>query len=392
MEYRTNQKNGDNLSLLGYGCLRFPKKGNAIDQEKTEKLLQLAYDNGVNYFDTAYIYTGSEAALGKFLAKGYRKNVFIADKIPHYLVKKAEDFDNYFNEMLKRLQTDYIDYFLLHMLNDINSFKRLETLGIRDWIKKQKEAGRIKRIGFSFHGTTEMYLQVLNAYDWDFTQVQYNYMDEHSQAGRKGVEAAYEKGIPMIIMEPLRGGKLVQGLPDSAKKMMEKEEHHYSPAEWGLRWLYNQKEISVVLSGMNEEEQVIENMRIASETTVGSMSQHEMGFIEEIKAEIRKYIKVPCTGCGYCQPCPAGVDIPSCFAAYNTKFTDGYIKAMTEYLRCTTLKTTPTNASLCIKCGKCETHCPQSLPIRDYLTNVKKGLEGPIYPVVAYVANKIARF
>ena len=378
--------------MLGYGCLRFPKKGNAIDQEKTEALLQMAYDKGVNYYDTAYIYPGSEVALGKFLAKGYRKDVYIADKIPHYLVKKAEDFDNFFNEMLNRLQTDYIDYFLLHMLNDVNSFKRLEALGIRDWIKKQKEAGRIKRIGFSFHGTTEMYLQVLNAYDWDFTQVQYNYMDEHSQAGRRGVEAAYEKGIPMIIMEPLRGGKLVQGLPESARKMMEREEHHYSPAEWGLRWLYNQKEISVVLSGMNEESQVTENIRIASEASVNAFGQEELEFIDEIKNEIRKYIKVPCTGCGYCQPCPAGVDIPSCFGAYNTKYTDGYIKAMTEYLRCTTLKTTPTNASLCIKCGKCESVCPQQLPIREHLNQVKKGLEGPIYPIVAFVANKIARF
>lgn len=392
MNYRTNPKNEDKLSVLGYGCLRFPKKGNAIDQEKTEQLLQLAYDSGVNYFDTAYIYTGSEVALGKFLAKGYREKVYIADKIPHYLVKKAEDFDAYFNEMLKRLQTDYIDYFLLHMLNDINSFRRLEGLGLREWIEKQKEAGKIRRIGFSFHGTTEMYLQVLNAYDWDFTQVQYNYMDEHSQAGRRGVEAAYEKGIPMIIMEPLRGGKLVQGLPESAKKMMEREEHHYSPAEWGLRWLYNQKEIAVVLSGMNEQEQVAENVRIASEAAIEQMREQEMAFIENVKTEIRKYIKVPCTGCGYCQPCPAGVDIPSCFGAYNTKFTDGYVKAMTEYLRCTTLKTTPTNASLCMKCGKCETHCPQSLPIRDYLEDVKKGLEGPVYPILSFVAKKVARF
>ncbi len=392
MNYRGNSKNEDRLSLLGYGCLRFPKKGGGIDQEKTERLLQMAYEGGVNYFDTAYIYPGSETALGKFLAKGYRDKVFVADKIPHYLVKKASDFDSFFDEMLKRLQTDYIDYFLLHMLNDVKSFHRLESLGVREWIQKQKEAGRIKRVGFSFHGTTEMYLQVLDAYDWDFTQVQYNYMDEHSQAGKKGVLAAYEKGISMIIMEPLRGGKLVQGLPESAKKMMEKESHHYSPAEWGLRWLYNQKEISVVLSGMNEEEQVTENMRIASEAEVGSMDEQQMEFIDKIRGEIRKYIKIPCTGCGYCQPCPAGVDIPSCFAAYNSKFTDGYITAMSEYLRCTTLKTTPTNAGLCMKCGKCETHCPQSLPIRDFLVDVKKGLEGPIYPIVAFVAKKVTRF
>lgn len=392
MQYREEKINRDKLSLLGYGCLRFPKKGSMIDQEKTEELLKMALDGGVNYFDTAYIYTGSEVALGKFLAKGYRKQVYIADKIPHYLVKKPSDLDSYLNEMLKRLQTDYIDYFLFHMLNDVNSFHRLERMGIREWIKKQKEAGTIHRVGFSFHGTTDTYLQVLNAYDWDFTQVQYNYMDEHSQAGRTGVEAAYKKGIPMIIMEPLRGGKLVQGLPESAKKMMETEKHHYSPAEWGLRWLYNQQEVTVVLSGMNEEAQVRENIEIASGVQVGAMTEEEKCFLEKIKGEIRKYIKIPCTGCGYCQPCPAGVNIPACFQSYNTKFTDGYVAAMTEYLRCTTLKTTPTNASLCVKCGKCETHCPQSLPIREYLTEVKKGLEGPIYPVVAYVAKKIARF
>lgn len=392
MQYRENKKNGQKLSMLGYGCMRFTRKGGGIDQEKAESELQLALDEGVNYFDTAYIYPGSEAALGKFLAKGYRDKVYIADKLPHYLVKKTEDLDKFFTEMLKRLQTDYIDYFLIHMLNDVENFHRLCDLGIREWIAKKKEEGSIRNIGFSFHGRTPKYIELIDAYDWDFSQVQFNYMDEHSQAGIEGIRYAYEKDIPVIIMEPLRGGRLVQGLPETAKHIIARDENQYSAAEWGLRWIYDHKEVTVVLSGMNDKKQIAENVRIANDSLAGSMTLKQMQVIDKIKDEIYQYIKVPCTGCGYCQPCPSGVDIPACFQAYNVRYTNGYMEGMSEYLKCTTLKKNKTNASLCIKCGKCEQHCPQSLPIRQYLTDVQRHMENTGYKIAAFFMGTFGRF
>ncbi|MCI9138049.1 MAG: aldo/keto reductase [Lachnospiraceae bacterium] len=392
MLYRVNPKNQKQLSILGYGCLRFSKKGTGIDQAKAEREMLAALEKGVNYFDTAYTYGGSEVCLGKFLAKGYRDKVNIATKLPHYYLKQPGDMERYFKEQLERLQTDHVEYYLMHMLNDIAAWERIQTLGILEWIEKKKAKGQIQNIGFSFHGNTDNFLKILEAYEWDFCQIQYNYMDEHSQAGRRGLQRAHEKGIPVIIMEPLRGGRLVQGLPKTAVKILEKEEPRRSPAEWGLRWLWNQPEVTVVLSGMNDTAQVEENVRIASEAEAGCMTEHDMEVIEQVKAEINRYMKVPCTGCGYCMPCPGGVDIPGCFSAYNTRYTDNWFSGIKAYFMCTTLRTNPSNASKCLKCGKCEQHCPQKISIRQELEQVKKHMEGPAYKLAGVIAGRIGKY
>ena len=265
MQYR-NDRNGQPISLLGYGCMRFTKKGNSIDLEKAEKELLRAIELGVNYFDTAYIYSGSEVALGKILAKNNcREKINIATKLPQYLIKSKSGINKYFKEQCERLQTNYIDYYLMHMLTDIGAWEKLKRLGIEDWIAEKKASGEIRNLGFSFHGNTEKFLEILNAYDWDFCQIQYNYLDEHSQAGVAGLKAAHEKGIPVIIMEPLRGGKLVDMLPETAKKIIADYKTKRTPAEWAFRWLFNQPEVTCVLSGMNSLEMIEENCRIASD-------------------------------------------------------------------------------------------------------------------------------
>lgn len=390
MLYRTNPKNQQQLSVLGYGCLRFSKRGTSIDQEKAERELLLALKNGVNYFDTAYTYGGSEACLGKFLAKGHRDKVNIATKLPHYYLKQPGDMERYFREQLERLQTDHVEYYLMHMLNDVAAWERIKELGVGEWIADKKAKGQIQNIGFSFHGNTDNFLKILEAYDWDFCQIQYNYMDEHSQAGRRGLKRAHEKGIPVIIMEPLRGGRLVQGLPKRAARILEKT--GYSPAEWGLRWLWNQPEVTVVLSGMNDIAQVRENVRIASKARAGCMTEKGMAVLEQVKGEINRCMKVPCTGCGYCMPCPGGVDIPGCFAAYNTRYTDSWFSGMKDYFMCTTLRTNPTNASGCLKCGKCEQHCPQKISIREELEQVKKHMETPVWKLAKAIAGRIGNY
>lgn len=392
MLYRKNPRNNQLLSILGYGCLRFSRKGNIIDQEKAEREMKLAIEQGVNYFDTAYTYNGSEVCLGTFLAKGYRDKVNIATKLPHYYIKKAEDMERYFAEQLERLQTDHVEYYLMHMLNDIAAWERLKTLGIEEWIAARKASGQIQNIGFSFHGGTSNFLKIIDAYDWDFCQIQYNYMDEHSQAGRKGLQYAYSKGLPVIIMEPLRGGRLVQGLPASAKKIVAQEKPKRSAAEWGLKWLWNQPEVTVVLSGMNDTAQVEENIRIAGESEAGAMSEEEIAVIEKIKTEINKYVKVPCTGCGYCMPCPKGVDIPVCFQSYNTSYTDSFFLGMKQYFMCNALRTNHTGASNCIKCGKCQKHCPQGIEIPKELEKVKRRMENPVYKIARVAAGKIGKY
>lgn len=384
MQYRMD-KQGEEISLLGYGCMRFTKKGNSIDLPKAEKEIMSAIEKGVNYFDTAYIYPGSEAALGEILENNHcRQKVKIATKLPQYLIKSSDSIEKHFQEELKRLRTTYVDYYLMHMLTDVESWEKLVSLGIKDWIQTKKEAGQIKNIGFSFHGNTEMFLQILNVYDWDFCQIQYNYMDEHSQAGKKGLLAAHEKGIPVIIMEPLRGGKLVDLLPEEAKRKIKDNKRSYTPAEWAFRWLWNQPEVTCVLSGMNSLEMVDENVRIASEVESNAFTNEDFALIEEVKALIGKNIKVGCTGCGYCLPCPKGVDIPGTFRCYNEMYTEKKSVGRTEYIMMTALRKDPSNASKCVECGKCEQHCPQHIEIRKELKNAAKNLETPVYKMVRF--------
>lgn len=374
MQYRKN-KSGQDISLLGYGCMRFTTKAGRIDLDKAEKEILAAYNAGVNYFDTAYMYSGSEAALGEILERNQlRQKINIATKLPQYLIPNKAAVERCFNEELSRLRTDYIDYYLMHFLTDYAQWERLKKIGIEDWIAQKKAEGKIKNIGFSFHGTTEMFKKILDDYDWDICMVQYNYLDKVSQAGEAGVKAAAAKGLPVVIMEPLRGGKLVNYLPESAKKMIAANPHGWSPAEWGFRWLYNQSEITCVLSGMNSIEMVEENCRVAAQATAGHFTADDFAFIDKIIGEIKRTEKVGCTGCRYCMPCPKGIDIPGIFHGWNLMYSESKSSGMFDYYQNTAMRRNSAFASECIGCGKCENHCPQNIPIREMLKKADKDL------------------
>lgn len=374
MQYRKN-KHGEDVSILGYGCMRFTTKAGRIDIDKAEKEILAAVEAGVNYFDTAYIYTGSEAALGEIVERtGIREKINIATKLPQYLISNSAAIDKYFAEELSRLRTNYVDYYLMHHLTDFSQWEKLKAIGIEDWIAKRKASGEIRNIGFSFHGTTEMFQKILNDYDWDFCMIQYNYLDEVAQAGKDGLKAAAAKGIPVWIMEPLRGGKLVNLLPESAKKMIAAHPHGWSAAEWGFRWLYNQSEVTCVLSGMNSLEMVQENARIASDAPAGHFTKEDFDFISQIIAEIKRTEKVGCTGCRYCMPCPKGIDIPGIFRGWNLMYSETKVSGMKDYFQTTLLRKDSSPATACIGCGKCEKHCPQEIPIREMLKKADKDL------------------
>ena len=383
MLYRTD-RNGEPISQLGYGCMRFTKKGSAIDYEKAEKEVLLAVEQGVNYFDTAYIYPGSEECLGRILAEnGCRDRVRVATKLPQYLTRSGEAVEKTFREELSRLRTDRIDYYLMHMFTDFAEWERLRALGIEDWIARKKAEGAVRNIGFSYHGDTAMFLRLLDAYDWDFCQIQYNYLDEHTQAGREGLRAAAAKGLPVIVMEPLRGGKLVN-LPEKAMEALP----GYSPAELGLRWLWDQPEVTCVLSGMNSEEMVRENVRVASEATPGCFTEEARAAVERIKAIIREREKVGCTGCRYCMPCPKGVDIPGNFYYYNLMYMEKKASARLEFAQNLGIRKEPGFASQCVGCGRCEQHCPQHLPIREKLREADRALRPLPYRLGIHAARK----
>ena len=392
MNYRTD-KYGNKLSILGFGCMRFPMKAGRIDLAETEREILNAIEGGVNYFDTAYIYPGSEAALGEILERnGLRDRVYIATKLPHYLIKSREGLDKLFNEELRRLRTDHVDFYLMHMLTDTDTWERLKAMGIEEWIAEKKASGAIRQLGFSYHGNSDMFCKLIDAWDWDFCQIQYNYMDEHSQAGRRGLNHAHGKGIPVVIMEPLRGGKLVSHLPEEAKRIFEGYPVHHTPAQWAFRWLWNQPEVTVVLSGMNSDEMVRDNIHTASTVQIGELGPEEEAMLRQVVAAINSKMKVGCTGCGYCMPCPKNVDIPGTFAAYNRRYQEGKFWGFVDYVICTLLRKNPTPASNCIGCGKCEKHCPQHLPIREKLGEAQKELEGPLYRTVRRVLGKFAKF
>ena len=388
MKYRLD-KYGNQISALGYGCMRFSNKMGKIDVDKAEKEILIAYEGGVNYYDTAYVYPGSEAALGEILERnGIRDQVNIATKLPHYLIKNVEGLEKLFQEQLKRLRTDHVDYYLMHMLTDTDTWERLKSIGIESWIKEKKESGAIRQIGFSYHGNSDMFCKLLDAYDWEFCQIQYNYMDEHSQAGRRGLQYAHKKGLPVVIMEPLRGGKLVNRLPDEAKKIFESYPIAHTPAQWAFRWLWNQPEVSCVLSGMNSEEMVRDNVNTASTVEVGELGPGEEEMLQAVVKAINSKMKVGCTGCGYCMPCPKQVDIPGTFAAYNRRYSEGKFWALVDYAICTALRKNSSAASNCIQCGKCEKHCPQHIEIRKHLKDASRELEVPIYKVVRKINEK----
>ena len=386
MQYRKD-KNGEALSMLGFGCMRFTKKGAGIDVDKAERELMAAYEAGVNYFDTAYIYPGSEAALGEIFERNHiREKIHIATKLPQYLIGSRAALDRYFNEELARLRTSYVDYYLMHHLTDIAMWEKLKNVGILDWIAEKKREGSIRNIGFSYHGNTDNFLKILNDYDWDLCQIQYNYMDELSQAGVTGLKAAAAKGIPVVIMEPLRGGKLVNMLPESARKAMEDSGRGWTSAEWGFRWLFNQPEVTVVLSGMNSLDMVQENCRIASSAGIGELTAADFETLAAVSRGIREREKVGCTGCRYCMPCPRGVDIPGTFRCYNAMFIESKSQGRSQFIQTVGLTREPAFASQCIRCGKCEQHCPQSIPIREKLQEADRALRPLPYKIAIQAA------
>ena len=388
MKYRSDRY-GNQISQLGYGCMRFSRRGNAIDYEKAKREVLLAIEKGVNYFDTAYIYPGSEECLGRILEEsGCRDKVYIATKLPQYILRSSGAIDKTFGEELSRLRTDHIDYYLMHMFTDLVEWERLKTFGIESWIDAHKAAGSIRNIGFSYHGDTEMFLKILDAYDWDFCQIQYNYLDEHTQAGRKGLLAAAEKGIPVIIMEPLRGGKLVN-LPEKARQILDSHSKGYTPAELGLRWLWNQPEVGCVLSGMNSVEMVEENVRVASQAGPGELTKEDLAVVDQIRQIIREKEKVGCTGCRYCMPCPKGVDIPGNFYYYNLMYMEKKSSARFEFAQNMGMRKEPGFASQCVGCGKCEMHCPQHINIREKLKEADHDLRPLPYKIGINAARKI---
>ena len=373
MIYRKDRA-GRPISQLGFGCMRFARKGNAIDYEAARDLLAYAIENGVNYLDTAYVYPGSEECVGRALEEtGLRDRINLATKLPQFRMKNLQQVEKTFQEELARLRTDRIDFYLMHMFTTFAEWENLEKMGIRDWIAGKKAEGSVRNIGFSFHGKTDVFLQILNAYDWDFCQIQYNYLDEHSQAGRSGLEAAAARGIPVIIMEPLRGGRLVN-LPEKALRVLAEDPRGLSPAQLALRWLWDQPGVTCVLSGMNSLEMVKENIRTASEAEVGCFDETDRAVMEKVRTIFREKEKVGCTGCRYCMPCPKGVDIPGLFYYYNLMYLEKKWPARMDYASIIGLHKEPAFATQCVGCGKCESVCPQHLPIREKLKEADKAV------------------
>ena len=385
MEKRKFEKLGIETSLLGFGCMRFPATPDGkIDEPRAEKLLDRAIAAGVNYIDTAYPYHNgdSEPFVGKVLQKYDRNSFYLATKLPVWAIESVDDAKRIFAEQLERLRTDHIDFYLFHALNK-ERFEKIKNFHLIDHMLEARKAGKIRYLGFSFHDDLEVFKQIVDYTDqWDFCQIQYNYMDEHSQAGVEGLRYANKKGLPVIIMEPLRGGRLVNLLPEPAKELFRKDEQHRTPAELALKWLYNQPEVTCVLSGMNSMEMVEQNVKTASESLVGCLTESDQELIEKVKAEIKKNVKVGCTGCGYCMPCPRGVDIPGTFRCYNAMYSEGKKSGRRDYLQCTAFRKDTSSASQCISCGKCETHCPQHIEIRKELKNAAAELEDVKYKVM----------
>lgn len=380
MQYRIMPSTGDKLSALGFGCMRLPRKGVGTDEERSIKQLRYAIDHGVNYLDTALLYPGSEVVVGKALKDGYREKVKLATKLPYSQVQKREDMDKLLDVQLQRLQIDHIDYYLLHNLN-FAAWNKLKAVGMVDFIEKAKAAGRIKHIGFSSHTSTPEFKKIIDDYGWEFCQIQFNILDETNQAGKEGLKYAASKGLGVIIMEPLRGGSLAKAPPKDVQAIWDEAEVKRTPVEWALRWVWNHPEVTVVLSGMNVEAHIEENLRIANEALPGSLSEKEMALIERVKAAYRKRLKVGCTGCQYCMPCPAGVNIPACFEAYNNTSLGNPMMAKVNYMVNVgggLDGSSPKGfASQCKSCGKCVKVCTQHIDIPTQLKDVKKTLESP---------------
>ncbi len=383
MLFRNIKKTGDELSILGFGCMRLPQKiGNQgsgeIDEKRAAKQICYAIDQGVNYLDTAMTYHSGtcEPFLAHALRSGYRNKVRLATKLPVWVVKNSGDMDLILNAQLDRLKTDHIDYYLIHAL-ETKSWKKMKELGVCKFLDKAKADGRIVNAGFSFHGDKETFKAIVDFYDWVFCQIQYNFLDEQNQAGTEGLKYAALKNLGVIIMEPLRGGNLARKVPSDVQAIWDEADIKRTPVEWALRWVWNHPEVTVVLSGMNEEDHIIENLSIANEAYPESLTEEELQTVRKVEKMYRKLIKADCTGCRYCIPCPSGIDIPTFFEVYNNLHMFGStFSAKLFYLaQLAGAMSDRDYASLCQNCGKCEQVCPQNLPIRKHLQDVAKKFE-----------------
>ncbi|EIW00051.1 aldo/keto reductase [Thermoanaerobacter siderophilus] len=370
MQYRQFGKLNIAVSALGFGLMRLPVIDNdnsKIDEAEAIKMIRYAIDNGVNYIDTAWPYHGgnSEIVAGKALKDGYREKTFLATKLPTWLINEKEDMDKYLNEQLKKLQTDHIDFYLLHAL-DKSKWENMKKVDALSWAEKKKQEGKIRYIGFSFHDEYPVFQEIVDYYDkWDFCQIQYNYMDIDVQAGEKGLKYAASKGLGVVIMEPIRGGRLANP-PKAVQDIWDTAKVKRTPAEWALQWLWNQPEVSVVLSGMSTFEQLKENIESAKRSGINTLTKEELEIVSKVRNKYKELSPIACTGCNYCMPCPNGVNIPRNFELYN----EAHMYNIYEANRKAYKDLGDAKASSCIECGTCESVCPQHLTIIDYLKEV----------------------
>jgi uncharacterized protein len=395
MQYRVVPKNGDKLSALGFGLMRLPQKSGKIDEERAIAQVRYAIDHGVNYVDTAPPYHAgeSERLLGKALQEGYREKVKVATKLSSFMLNKPEDMTKMLSMQLQKLQTDHIDYYLLHAL-DAASWQKLQGFNVLDFLKKAKADGKIINMGFSFHGSPSTFQEIIAANDWAMCQIQYNFLDEHLQAGTEGLKYASSQKLAVMIMEPLRGGALAGKIPKEVKKIYDQTDMGRSAAEWALRWVWNHPEVTVVLSGMNDEAQVEENLKIAESALPNSMRPDELATINSVASSYRRLMKVPCTGCSYCMPCPNGVNIPGNFSAYNnySMFDQKlYARGMYALTLLGLMHGERSDASLCKNCGVCVKKCPQHIAIPAELKEVNHTLGGLQTKVMLPVIKRMAK-
>jgi predicted aldo/keto reductase-like oxidoreductase len=373
MEYRKFGQLEWEASALGFGAMRFPTiddDSGKIDEKKSIEMIRYAIDHGVNYVDTAWPYHqgNSEILVGKALKDGYREKTRLATKLPIWKVEEKEDLDKYLDKQLEKLDTNYIDFYLIHALSK-DSWKKCKELEIMDWLKKVQKEGKIKYKGFSFHDDYGLFEDIIDYYgdDWDFCQIQYNYLDTEYQAGKKGLKYATDKGLAVVVMEPLRGGTLAAKPPQAAREIWDEANKKRKPADWALQWLWNQPEVSTVLSGMSTLQQVKENLESADNSGIGSLSEKENNLIGRVAEKFKELQPVDCTGCGYCVPCPNDVSIPNNFKIYNeAHIYDTFEEKNDIYNR----MSEKSRAANCISCGECLDKCPQNLPIIDLLEDV----------------------
>lgn len=391
MQYRTVPGTGEQVSALGLGCMRFPGyQLGRPDQKAAEAIIVRAIERGINYLDTAYLYPGNEACVGRALERLHaRGQVNLATKLPHASCRKSEDFDRFFDEQLQRLCTDHVDFYLIHNITSPAQWERVCALGIEDWIARQKAAGRIRNIGFSFHGASADFPVLLDAFAWDFCQIQYNYANEHYQAGTAGLRAAAERGIAVFVMEPLLGGRLAGKLPDRARYILERanDPAFASPADWALSWVWDHPHVTMLLSGMGSPEEVDANAALADRAVPGCLTDAQHTVISQVVEEFERANRVPCTGCGYCMPCPHGVNIPGAFAAYNASYAHSWFTGMQQYFTASAVRTdSPRLVSNCVGCGACKRHCPQQIDIPVRLCDVRRRLQpGPVNAVLKVI-------